>query len=286
LRSPIFGRDIKLMSPFAHRIYIITLSSIVIFTAIYLAVRGTDYYATALDQRFFHPDHNLLKPSGMAGHGLGLAGSLLIMVGVSIYMLRKRLKVLSRLGKIKHWLEFHIFLCTLGPVMILYHTAFKFGGLVAISFWSMVAVVASGVLGRFIYLQIPRSIEGKELSLQEVKNLQGELTSRIEDLPNINSVWQGSEDFEELNWWESLVRQWKTVRQVKRDLKRNNVNAHDRTRIVSLVRNELALSRRITRLETMQRLFRYWHVAHLPFAIVMLTIMLIHVAVVLLFGNT
>jgi hypothetical protein len=208
------------------------------------------------------------------------------MVGVSIYMMRKRLKVLSRLGKIKHWLEFHIFLCTLGPVMVLYHTAFKFGGLVAISFWSMVAVVASGVLGRFIYLQIPRSIEGRELSLQEVKNLQGEFTSRIEDLPNINSVWQGSEDFEELNWWESLVRQWKTVRQVKRDLKRNNVNPNDRSRIVSLVRSELALSRRITRLETMQRLFRYWHVAHLPFAIVMLTIMLIHVAVVLLFGNT
>ncbi len=122
--------------------------------------------------------------------------------------------------------------------------------------------------------------------MQEVKNLQGELTSRIEDLPNINSVWQGSEDFEELNWWESLVRQWKTMREVKRDLKRNNVNPNDRSRIVGLVRSELALSRRITRLETMQRLFRYWHVAHLPFAIVMLTIMSIHVAVVLLFGNT
>lgn len=251
-----------------------------ILTAIYLAVRGADYYTTALDQRFFHPDHDLLKPSGLAGHGLGIAGSLLIMVGVSIYMMRKRLKVLSRIGKIKHWLEFHIFLCTLGPVMILYHTAFKFGGLVAISFWSMIAVVASGILGRFIYLQIPRSIEGRELSLQEVKNLQAELTSEID------RSWYERQNFEGLNWWEAFVRQWKTMRLVKRDLKKNDLNPDERSRIVRLVRSEISLSRRITRLETMQRLFRYWHVAHLPFAIVMLTIMLIHVVVVLLFGST
>jgi hypothetical protein len=29
---------------------------------------------------------------------------------------------------------------------------------------------------------------------------------------------------------------------------------------------------------------RYWHVAHLPFALIMLVIMLIHVAVALIFG--
>jgi hypothetical protein len=33
-------------------------------------------------------------------------------------------------------------------------TTFKIGGLVAVSFWSMVAVVASGVLGRYL---CPRS---------------------------------------------------------------------------------------------------------------------------------
>jgi hypothetical protein len=34
----------------------------------------------------------------------------------------------------------------------------------------------------------------------------------------------------------------------------------------------------------MQNLFRYWHVAHLPFAFVMLIIMIIHVGVTLTFG--
>ena len=41
-------------------------------------------------------------------------------------------------------------------MLVLFHTAFKFGGIVAVSFWSMVAVFLSGIIGRFIYIQIPK----------------------------------------------------------------------------------------------------------------------------------
>jgi hypothetical protein len=51
-----------------------------------------------------------------------------------------------------------------------------------------------------------------------------------------------------------------------------------------MVRNDIKLNRRIDRLEYMQNLFRYWHVAHLPFALVMLIIMIVHVGVTILFG--
>ena len=54
--------------------------------------------------------------------------------------------------------------------------------------------------------------------------------------------------------------------------------------ILGLVKNDISLSRRINRLQLMHNLFRYWHVAHLPFALVMLIIMLIHVGVTLAFG--
>ena len=46
----------------------------------------------------------------------------------------------------------------------MYHTTFKFGGIVAISFWSMTAVVLSGIIGRYIYNQIPKNIAGNELN--------------------------------------------------------------------------------------------------------------------------
>ena len=160
------------MSRTAHTFYVLLLGSVVLLALVLLVYNGRPYYRTALEERFYHEDHSHLKPSGVVGHGLGIAGSLLMLVGVGIYMARKRMKRLSRLGKLKHWLEFHIFLCTLGPILVLFHTSFKFGGLVAISFWSMVAVFASGIIGRFIYIQIPRTIEGREMSLREIGNMK------------------------------------------------------------------------------------------------------------------
>ena len=99
--------------------------------------------------------------------------------GVAIYMIRKRSRKLFTFGYLKHWLELHIFLCTVGPILVLYHTAFKFGGIVSVSFWSMVLVVLSGVVGRFIYIQIPRTIQGKEIDINDLVSMREELIEKM-----------------------------------------------------------------------------------------------------------
>jgi len=101
-------------------------------------------------------------------------------------MARKRYRFLLRIGILKHWLEFHIFLCTLGPILVLFHTSYKFGGLVAVSFWSMVAVFLSGIIGRFIYLQIPHTIEGRELSLNEVREMKTDVADVLKNSYNLD----------------------------------------------------------------------------------------------------
>ena len=284
------------MSPLAHRLYIGTLVTIVICVTIYLFVSGIPYYATSLEERFYHPDHQWLKPSGAFGHGLGIVGTLLILVGVFGYIARKRYKFLSRLGRLKYWLEFHIFLCVLGPIMILFHTAFKFGGIVSVSFWSMVAVVASGVIGRFIYIQIPRTINGRELSLSEIREMRRHMEESIKEEQHLNEAAY-QEILEATNKSREklegplitrvarkFLRDRGAIRSVRSALKRNGLAGSKKRRIIRLVKKEIALSNRITRLQTMRRLFKYWHVAHLPFAIVMLIIMVIHVGVTLAFG--
>ena len=60
--------------------------------------------------------------------------------------------------------------------------------------------------------------------------------------------------------------------------------SRERTAIIRMVKDEFALSHRISRLQTMQQLFKYWHVAHLPFALIMLIVLVIHVGVTLAFG--
>jgi Flp pilus assembly protein TadB len=59
-----------------------------------------------------------------------------------------------------------------------------------------------------------------------------------------------------------------------------------RDSVVDLVQSQLQVEQQIVLLEPFQRLFRYWHLLHLPLAGVMVLILLVHVAVAVLFGYT
>jgi hypothetical protein len=284
------------MSDIAHRIYLSILVAIVSAAIILLTLRGISYYKTSSEDRFYHPDNSVLKPSGTLGHGYGIVGSLLIVIGVSSYMARKRYKFLLRLGVLKHWLEFHIFLCTLGPILVLFHTSYKIGGLVAISFWSMVAVFLSGIAGRFIYLQIPRTIEGQELSLSDIRSTRSDIAGILKHSYKLsdesyNIITNSIKKKVELYHNNALVRYYrksaedrKTIHFVKVVLRQNNMEKHEIRQIIDLVRGDIRLNRKIERLATMQSLFKYWHVIHSPFALVMLIIMVIHIGVTIAFG--
>ncbi|MEZ4987707.1 MAG: hypothetical protein R2795_22205 [Saprospiraceae bacterium] len=77
------------MTQTAHRLYIGTLVSIVVFVFFFLLYKGVSYYGTPLEERFYHPDHAWFKPSGAMGHGLGIVGTLLIVIGVFGYRAKK-----------------------------------------------------------------------------------------------------------------------------------------------------------------------------------------------------
>jgi len=285
-----------MMQLLGHRIYISTLVSIVVLATLFLSLKGIPYYGTSMEERFYHPDHDLFKPSGLIGHGLGIIGSLLIVIGVFSYMARKRYRFLARFGRIKYWLEFHIFLCVLGPIMILFHTAFKFGGIVSVSFWSMVVVVASGVVGRYIYLQIPRTIEGRELSLNEVREMKNSVNVTIRNrykldeksyeavlnYTKVSSLYQQGNVF--VGWFIRRFENLKRINGLKRTLRKNKLSPKGIKEISKLLKSEISLNSKLRRLQTMQNLFKYWHIVHLPFALIMLVIMIVHVAITLAFG--
>lgn len=82
------------MTKTAHRIYLGTMSLIVIVVTIYLFYKGLPYYNTTVEERFYHPDHKSLKPSGPLGHGMGIVGTLMMMIGVFGYQARKYMRAL------------------------------------------------------------------------------------------------------------------------------------------------------------------------------------------------
>ncbi|MCI5058245.1 MAG: hypothetical protein MRY83_19195, partial [Flavobacteriales bacterium] len=182
--------------------------------------------------------------------------------------------------------------CTLGPIMILFHTAFKFGGIVSIAFWSMVAVVVSGVIGRFIYIQIPKTIEGRVLGINELQSMRFELSdnltqeSQITDKVKeaINTLHQKFEENDVKSGTSVYTRS--DMRSLSKLMSAEGVPFGLRRKMIRAMKKENVLNKRIYRLNQMQRLFKYWHVAHLPFAVVMLIVLIIHVGVTLAFGYT
>ena len=281
------------MTRTTHTLFIGTMSAIVVVVTVYLSYVGWSYYQLPLEERFYHPQHNWFKPSGAYGHGIGILGTFLILFGVVIYIARKRYNFMTKQLRLKYLLEFHIFLCTLGPILILFHTAFKFGGLVSVAFWSMVAVVASGVIGRFIYIQIPRTVEGRELSLNEVKGMRAKLVENLKQSVGLDEqlipLIAGTTDGEgaaakRRSFISRYLDERKAVGVIRSSLKAKNMAREEQASIIRMVKEEFALSHRISRLLTMQKLFKYWHVAHLPFALIMLIVLIIHVAVTLSFG--
>jgi hypothetical protein len=265
---------------------------------ILLALNGCQYYTTPLEQRFFNPSHTPLKPSGIWGHGFGIIGTLMMIIGVAIYMIRKRVIKFLNFGYLKHWLELHIFLCTLGPVLVLYHTAFKFGGIVSVSFWSMVLVVLSGVVGRFIYVQIPRTIEGQEMGINAINYLRVNLATKVSEAIDLDQkvmndfqMLASPERYKDLTFLQALSFSFKDFFRIKflmwkieRIVNKAGLPKVIRKDILHAAKAEIVLSRRIALLRTFHKLFRYWHIVHLPFAITMFVIMLIHVGVTIAFG--
>lgn len=281
-----------------HRIYIASFFIVGISVFILLGIHGYQYYNTPVEERFFNPDHNALKPSGLLGHGFGIIGTLMMIIGVGVYMIRKRSRSLFNFGYLKNWLELHIFLCTVGPVLVLYHTAFKFGGIVSVSFWSMVLVVLSGVVGRFIYIQIPRTIQGREIDMKDLVTMRQELAEKLKqemffDVRLFDQLDQftSSNRYSNAGFLSSFGLIFNDIFRIRlflfnlrKNIRRAGFSAVRRKELLNKAHAEIILSRRLGMLKTMQSFFRYWHIAHLPFAIIMFVIMIVHVIVTLTFG--
>ncbi len=286
------------MTRFQHKLYISFFVTVTVLVTALLIYIGYDYYSLPIEERFFSPLHNQLKPGGFIGHGIGIIGSLLMLVGVVIYMLRKRVKYFHKFGVLKHWLEFHIFLCTLGPILIIFHTSFKFGGIVSISFWSMIAVFLSGIVGRFIYVRIPRTIEGVELDLRQIQQMNDEYSIKLRNFHNVdedvlleiesiaNRRYKGTLTVG--NIFLIIIKDFfdrkKNMNRIIKKLKNSGVTKKKIIEIKKLTKQKMLLNNRIEYLQVLQSIFKFWHIVHLPFALIMLIIMIVHIGVAIIFG--
>lgn len=279
------------------------IMSILIITAIlaagYFAYTGYDYYFTPKLERPHHSDHTDLKPSGLIGHGLGIVGSSFMLL-LFLYSARKRLRFMSGWGNIRKWLNVHIFLGITGPVLVTFHSALKFGGIITVAYVSMIAVMASGFIGRYLYAQIPRSLRGTEMDLREMDDLNKELNDTLKSYPGVDDSF--IEKINHIAGYDKTIRhrnvfatlffvfqtdllsRWRLWR-LRSEMAHNpNFPKKEILALFKLARRKAIIQRKIANLSAMKQLFHYWHVAHKPFAYTMIIIMFVHIFVAILFG--
>jgi hypothetical protein len=285
-----------------RRVQVLTfiLAAVWIAVAGGATVLGLEYYLTPLQERAFSPLAGAFAPTGLWGQGFGIVGTFLMMVGVLGYMARKRFRWLHGLGALRHWLQVHIFLCTLGPYLVLLHTTFKFGGVVSIAFWSMAVVVASGFFGRYVYARIPKTVQGRFLGLEAVRDrvahLGQELRTRVDvaaeelrrllepelSLPARSPGLAGALFLAV----RSDLAGRRRHRLLRRRLRGSSLPGPIQKDLLRLSREQHRLHQQALVIQPFQRLFRYWHVIHLPLALAMVVILAVHVAVAVAFGYT
>ena len=103
-------------------------------------------------------ESGLPAASSLVGHGIGVAGFVLMLMTATLYSLRK-LRTEARLGSMAAWLKFHMVTGLVGPYMVFLHTAMRFGGLAGLAMLLTVVVVVSGLVGRYLYTAVPRAID-------------------------------------------------------------------------------------------------------------------------------
>jgi hypothetical protein len=254
---------------------------------------GVDFYRTPLLERAHHDGYWQWKAGGTVGHKLGVAGSSM-MVLMLLYSVRKRVGALRSLGPLGRWLDVHIYLGVFGPLLVVLHSSFKVQGLVALSFWSMVIVASSGVLGRYLYLQIPRTRAGEERALVELeaedRELSGQLRTRFRldeaQIAGLDALVAVPTRVGLLGGFARLVTDDLRLRSGLRAFARScrSVPAPVFADFERVVRQKAQVHRRILLWDRVHELFHYWHVLHKPFALVMYLFMIVHVAVALVTG--
>lgn len=283
--------------PLGFVIVLSVLYAVTIAAFLYALVDGWRYYSLSAVSRIHDPMHTQLKPGGLRGHAYGIIGSAMMLL-MLLYSARKRWPFMRKWGSLPRWLDIHIFLGIAGPLFVILHSTFQFNGLVSVSFWSMIAVALSGVLGRFLYLQIPRNIRGAEMTMEEVSGLKEKINAEILQSAGADmnlstqikrQVIKESARDNLFNLFLQLAASKLTFRFRRKKITRQVSVQHgipkSQTRqLITLILQKDFIDRRIRLWTRIHRYFHYWHVFHKPFAIIMFLIMFVHAGIAIWLG--
>lgn len=244
----------------------------------------------------------LTAESGL-GYALGITGGVMMLL-LGLYPLRKRARFMRNMGSVRHWFRAHMIKGVLGPACILFHANFQTGSLNSnVALFTMLVVVASGLLGRFVYTKVHHGLYGGKASLsalrRETEETQGALWTHFPFAPELRGRLQAVEaralaprggllgrlavlvTVRAGLWWERA----RLVRFMNRALAVHAAGAGwtraERRRHKRVARrflkDYLKAVRRVAQFSFYEPVFGVWHLLHFPLFLMLIVAGIVHV---------
>jgi hypothetical protein len=290
------GARIRELGGFA--ILVTFAGSLVAIAAIPWVIGGGPYYALPKELRPASPLYDLLRPGAGFGLVFGVLGTSLMLAMLS-YTLRKAIRGFGFLGSAAWWLRFHIICGIMGPVFILLHSGFvQPRGIIAVAFWCMILVAASGSFGRYVFAQFPRAVSGLQVSYAAAREALAELRARVVEETRgalhpdkVAAAVALARDLDaQAHGLLGLLRvdadlRWRALK-IRALLWQSGLPWSAQRSVARELRAQLRLKRNLEVAQVARRLFRYWHVFHAPLAQGMYIVVAAHVLQSILLGGS
>ena len=248
---------------------------------------------------WYQRDDSYLEAETGLGYALGIVGGSLMLL-LLLYPVRKRLRSMDRFLSIKFWFRLHMLFGILGPVAVLYHSAFSLGSMnSSIALICMLLVASSGLVGRYLYVKIHHGLYGAQTQLSEFKTLaekQREVLIRV--LPHGERIISELEGLEKVATTQAhglfhssrLKRMTRAeIKKIRKLVRKVLKHGYKKEKCISKKSAVIILKgtdeyfnivKRAADLRVNERLFSWWHILHFPLFLMMLFTGIIHVFVV------
>ncbi|MEZ4240382.1 MAG: hypothetical protein R3F59_30360 [Myxococcota bacterium] len=205
------------------------------------------------------------------------------MVGMLVYSIARRVQALRNLMRLSGWLQLHIFLGLQGVLLAWIHCLpllWRHGWPIPfnpglLNLYAVSVVFASGLFGRYLYAQVPKTLGGRHMALRAVDD---ELAQGADIPPAVRQLWEANPGATSLLGIPAAGRR---RRRALRRLARMDLDPSVRR----LAARRVLIEHQRASMVVTQRVFRFWILAHRPVAAGMYLLSGVHVLVSVLFST-
>ena len=244
-----------------------------------------------------------LSPVSGLGYWLGIAGGSLMLI-LALYPMRKRMRALSAIGSVAFWFNAHMVLGIVGPVLVLWHANFKLGSFnSSVALIVMLAVAGSGVIGRFLHAKVNSGLYAQKAEARSVTADADELSGFVGAEPQVAErmvaalnafaqfgtavpngflaalvrlplvAWRGALVYNRLRSYA-----WRVIAvEGRRRGRSRKVQLAQLAGVTEFLTAHIGAAKRAATFAFYERLFRLWHVFHVPLYVLLIVVALLHV---------